>query len=388
MTTQPFSESGLARIDALLTDAVHAKQVPGVVVGLGCGDAVHVSHAGEATLGATPMRADTLFRIASLTKPVTAAVVLAMVEEGLLRLDEAVDRLLPELADRRVLRTPDGPLDDTVPAPRAITVRDLLTFTFGFGMQGAIFTARQPWPIMVAQQERGLETLGPPKPGRMLDPDTWLARFGELPLMCAPGETWLYNTASQVLSVLAARAGGAPFDVVMRDRLLAPLGMSDTVFSTTDTAQLATAYACANGAFVVVDGPDGEWSHPSLFPDGSAGLLSTAADVVRFGRMLIRGGLGVLSAETVAEMTRDQLTAAQRDYTWTGFNMLSGRGWGYGVSVLADGSYGWDGGFGTTWTNVPELDLTVVVLTQRQFDETGPPAVCDQILQAAKAAAR
>ena len=108
--------------------------------------------------------------------------------------------------------------------------------------------------------------------------------------------------------------------------------------------------------------------------------------MVRFGRMLMRGGLGVLRAETVAEMTRDQLTAAQRDYTWGGFDMLSGRGWGYGVSVLEDGSYGWDGGFGTTWTNVPKLDLTVVVLTQRQFDETGPPAVCDQVLQAAKAA--
>ena len=267
--TAKFSDSGLAGIDALLADAVHAKQVPGVVIGLGCGDTVYVSRAGEATLGAAPMRANTLFRIASMTKPMTAAVVLGMIEDGLLRLDEAVDRLLPELADRRVLRRPDGPLDDTVAAPRAVTVRDLLTFTFGFGMQGAMFTASQPWPIMVAQGERGLETLGPPKPGGVLGPDAWLARFSELPLICAPGATWLYNTASQVLSVLVARAAGAPFDAVVRDRLLGPLGMNDTVFSTTDTARLATAYARADGEFVVADAPDGEWSHPPLFPDGA-----------------------------------------------------------------------------------------------------------------------
>ena len=124
------------------------------------------------------MRRDTLFRISSTTKPMTAAAVLSLVDDGLLELDGPVDELLPELADRRVLRRPDGPLTETVPAQRPITVRDLLTFTWGFGMQGAMFMAPEPWPIVTAAAERQLATFGPPQPGAMPDPDTWMARLG------------------------------------------------------------------------------------------------------------------------------------------------------------------------------------------------------------------
>ena len=160
---------------------------------------------------AGPVARDSIFRIASTTKPITAAATLALAAEGLLDLDEPVDRLLPELACRRVLRRADGPLDDTVPAARAITVRDLLTFTFGFGMMGEMFASPQPWPVVAATGELRLATIGPPDPPVPPDPDTWIAALASLPLLAQPGERWMYNTGAQVLGVLAARAAGQPF---------------------------------------------------------------------------------------------------------------------------------------------------------------------------------
>jgi CubicO group peptidase (beta-lactamase class C family) len=288
-----------------------------------------------------------------------------------------------------VLRRPDGPLEDTVAAERPVSVRDLLTFTWGFGMQGAMFMASEPWPVVRAVEERELASFGPPDPGGTPEPDEFMARLGELPLLAQPGERWLYQAGSQVLGVLAARAGGAPFEDVMRERVLGPLGMDDTGFHAADAGRLATAYERPrgqqrSGTLVVSDPPEGQWSKPPRFPDGGGGLVSTAADVLAFGRMLLRDGSGVLRAGTVAEMTRDQLTPEQRA-AWPGFSFLDDRGWGYGVSVLDDGSYGWEGGFGTAWFNVPELDLAVVVLTQRAADESGMPAVCADVLAAARA---
>jgi CubicO group peptidase (beta-lactamase class C family) len=375
----------LARIDEVVKRAVAQGQAPGVVAAVARGEIVHVATSGVMAVGGAPMRRDTLFRISSMTKPMTAAAVLSLVDDGLLELNGTVDELLPELADRRVLRSPDGPLGQTVPAQRPVTVRDLLTFTWGFGMQGAMFMAAEPWPIVTAALERELSTFGPPQPGAMPDPDTWMARLGELPLLCQPGERWLYQSGSQVLGVLAARAAGAPFEDVLRERVLVPLGMKDTGFHATDTARLSTAYENRDGRLVVSDPPDGQWSRPPLFPDGSGGLVSSADDVIAFGRMLMRGGSPVLKPATVAEMTRDQLTAAQRANVWPGFSFLSDRGWGYGLSVLDDGRCTWEGGFGTAWSNVPSQDLTVVVLTQRAVDETGMPAVCDDVLSASRA---
>lgn len=382
-----FEDTVPARIDEIVERAVEQGQAPGVVAAVARGDRVHVATAGVMAVDGAPMRRDTLFRISSTTKPMTEAVVLSLVDAGRLELDEPVDELLPELADRRVLLRPDGPLGETVPAQRPITVRDLLTFTWGFGMQGAMFTAPEPWPIFTATVQRQLGTFGPPQPDSMPDPDTWMARLGELPLLAQPGERWLYQTGSQVLGVLAARAAGAPYPDVMRQRLLGPLGMNDTGFYASDTSRLATAYENRDGRLEVSDPPDGQWSHPPAFPDGGAGLVSSVDDVVKFGRMLLRGGRPVLKATTVTEMTRDQLTAAQRANVWPGFSFLDGRGWGYGVSILDDGRYTWEGGFGTTWSNIPSHDLTVVVLTQRAADETGMPAVCEDVLTAARAAA-
>jgi CubicO group peptidase (beta-lactamase class C family) len=246
-------------------------------------------------------------------------------------------------------------------------------------MQGAMFMAPEPWPIVSAVAERELSSFGPPQPDTTPEPDTFMARLGELPLLAQPGERWLYSAGSQVLGVLAARAAGVPFEDVMRERVLAPLGMDDTAFYANDTSRLATAYENVNGELTVRDRPDGQWSRPPRFPDGAAGLVSTAEDLLRFGRMLLLpGGNPVLTAGTVAEMTSDQLTPAQLARVWPGFSFLGDRGWGYGVSVTEWG-YSWEGGSGTAWANVPDRDLTVVVLTQRAVDETGLPAVCDQV---------
>lgn len=381
-----FDDDVLARIDDIVERAVESGQAPGVVAAVSDGESVHVTTAGALRLGGAPMRRDTLFRITSMTKPITAAVVLSLADDGLVELNSPVDDLLPELADRRVLCRPDGPLEETIPAQRPITVRDLLTFTWGFGMQGAMFMAPEPWPIVTAAQQRELSTFGPPQPGFMPDPDTWMARLGELPLLAQPGERWLYQSGSQVLSVLAARAAGAPFADVLRERVLDPLGMRDTAFHASSTDRMATAYENREGVLVVSDPPDGQWSRPPLFPDGSGGLVSSVDDLIAFGRMLLRGGRPVLASATTDEMTRNQLTATQRANVWPGFSFLGDRGWGYGLSVLDDGSYTWEGGFGTTWANVPSHDLTVVVLTQRSADETGMPAVCADVLAAARTA--
>jgi CubicO group peptidase (beta-lactamase class C family) len=374
-----------SRIDEVVERAVVQGQAPGVVAAVARGESVHVVTSGVMAVGGAAMRRDTLFRISSMTKPMTAAVVLSLVDDGLLELNGTVDVLLPELAGRRVLRSPAGPLNDTVAARRPITVRDLLTFTWGFGMQGAMFLARQPWPIVTAAAERDLCTFGPPQPGAMPDPDTWMARLGELPLLAQPGERWLYQSGSQVLGVLAARVAGAALEDVMRERLLGPLGMKDTGFHAADPGRLATAYENRDGHFEMTDPPDGQWARAPLFADGSAGLVSSVDDMVAFGRMLMRGGSPVLRPGTAAEMTRDQLTTAQRANVWPGFSFLEDRGWGYGLSVLDDGRYTWEGGLGTAWSNLPSRDLTVVVLTQRSADETGLPPVCDDVLAAARA---
>src|ERR1700759_4251781 len=215
-------------------------QVPGLVALTACGDDVHVDALGHMAIGGRPGARDRIFRISSDTKPIPAAAVLALVAEGRLDLDEPVDRLLPELADRQVLRRVDGPLDDTVPADRAITPRDLLTFTFGVGMMFEMFAAEEQGPVVAAAYELHLATVGPPDRDVQPDPDTWMAGLGSLPLLAQPGERWLYNTSASVLGVLAARAAGEPFGDVLRTRVFEPLGMASTGLWTQQSRGLVT----------------------------------------------------------------------------------------------------------------------------------------------------
>src|SRR6266700_1125679 len=210
-----LTAAGLKGLHAAAERHVGDDRVPGLVALVARGGQVHVEALGRLSVGGPPVARDSIFRIASTTKPITAAATLAVASEGLIGLDEPVDRLLPELAGRRVLRRMDGPLDDTVPAARANTVRDLLTFTFGFGMVGEMFASPEPWPVVAAARELRLATIGPPDPPVPPDPDTWIAALGSLPLLAQPGERWMYNTGAQVLGVLAARATGQPFSEVL-----------------------------------------------------------------------------------------------------------------------------------------------------------------------------
>jgi CubicO group peptidase (beta-lactamase class C family) len=358
-------------------------RIPGLVALMVHGEDVEVVTAGKLAVDGPPVAADSLFRIASTTKPITAAATLALVEEGLIVLDEPVERLLPELADRSVLRRMDGPLSATVPAERSITTRDLLTFTFGFGMALEMFRAREPWPIFTATEELGLATLGPPNPDVQPDPDSWIKAFGTLPLISQPGERWLYNTGASVLGVLLARAAGQPLTDVFASRIFGPLGMADTAFWTSETGRLATCYQPTPEGAAVWDPPDGSWSHPPAFGDAGAGLVSTAADLLAFAQMLLRGGDGVLSAQSVDAMTSDQLTERQKSHGGLGHDFFDGRSWGFCQAVLDSGAFGWDGGLGTSWLVDPPSDLIVIVLTQRMFETAGLPRAHREIQAAA-----
>ena len=383
--TDPLSHSGLERFAEVASSHVGPDKIPGLVALVSRGDQVHVEALGSLSVGGAPVRRDSLFRIASTTKPLTGALTMALVDDGVLGIDDPVDNWLPELADRRVLRAVDGPLDDTVPARRPITVRDLLTFTFGFGMVVEMFMAAEPWPVARAADELNLGTLGPPGPDTQPDPDKWMAGLGSLPLLAQPGERWMYNTGAQVLGVLASRVAGKPFAELLHRRLLEPLGMGDTSFWAADTSRLATAYAPTPDGLQVWDPPEGQWSHPPVFADGAAGLVSTADDLLAFARMFLGGGESVLSAGSISEMTRDQLSAAQRSGTTDAF--LHGRSWGYAQSVVTEGpragAFGWDGGLGTSWLVDPARDLAVVVLTQRMWDSSQPPAIHSDLQDAA-----
>jgi CubicO group peptidase (beta-lactamase class C family) len=384
--TDGLNAAGLRRLRAVAEQHVGDERVPGLVALVARGDQVHVEALGTLAIGGAPVSRDSLFRIASTTKPITGAATLALIGEGLLRLDEPVDRLLPELAGRRVLRRMDGPLDDTVPAVRPITARDLLTFTFGFGAVTEMFLSPTPWPVVAAAGQRRLATLGPPDPGEQPDPGTWIAGLGTLPLLAQPGERWMYNTGASVLGVLLARAAGQPFAEVLRTRIFEPLGMRDTGFWAAQPGRLATSYRAGPDGLAVWDEPGGMWSRPPAFGDGASGLVSTADDLLAFARMLLRGGVPVLPTDAARAMTSDQLTRAQKAHGGLGPDFFTGRSWSFCQSVLDSGAFGWDGGLGTSWLVDPGPGLTMIVLTQRMFETSDTPQVHRDIQAAAYAA--
>jgi CubicO group peptidase (beta-lactamase class C family) len=359
-----------------------------------------VSRRGEAhvdVIGATsvegdrPMRRDTIFRISSMTKPITAVATMILLEECGLRLDEPVDRLLPELADRQVVRRIDGPVDDTVPANRPITVRDLLTFRMGFGGYFG------PCPVNDMAAPLQL-SVGPPQPQLPPEPAEWMRRFSTLPLMCQPGERWLYHTGADVLGVLIARASGQSFEAFLRDRIFEPLGMKDTAFSVpaADLDRLGTLYLTdpATGGLTLFDPPEGQWSTPPAFPSGGAGLVSTADDFLAFADMLLRGGAPLVSRPSVETMTTDHLTPEQKAIGGFFPDDFDARGWGFGVGIVTRrdhpaapvGQYGWDGGMGTIWRNDPSEEMTTILLTNASWTSPRPPDIALDFLTAAYAA--
>jgi CubicO group peptidase (beta-lactamase class C family) len=381
-----LSPARLARMHEVMSGYVERGEVPGIVTLVSRHGDAHVDVLGRQAIGGEAMRRDTLFRIASLTKPITAAATMILVEECKLRLEEPVDRLLPELANRRVLKRLEGPLDDTVPAKRPITVRDLLAFRMGFGL---VLAAPNTYPIQkaVTEQQVGVP-LWPATTAR--GPDEWIRGLGTLPLVHQPGEGWLYHTGSEVLGVLIARASGQPFEAFLRERIFAPLGMKDTGFSVPPEkrARLASCYFFdhASHTLALFDGPDGQWSRPPAFPSGGGGLVSTADDFAAFAQMMLgKGTLGgerILARPTVEAMTTDQLTPEQRAAAAPILGATSG--WGLGLSIVTrpdvvatpPGRYGWNGGLGTSWWSDPNEDMTAIIMTQRMFESATPPNVC------------
>lgn len=392
MPAAALSPSRLDRLRDVLLGHVEAGGVPGLVSVVARRGEVRIEAMGSSAAGGgRPVQPDTIFRISSMTKPVTAVAALILLEECVLRLDDPVDDLLPELAGRRVLRRIDGPLDDTVPANRPVTVRDLLTFRMGFG---AYFG---PCPVSDAAAALGLG-VGPPRPSLPPEPDEWMQRLATLPLMAQPGERWLYHTGADVLGVLVTRASGQSFPAFLRERIFDPLGMRDTGFAVPAAVLGRFTTACATdpetGVPRVYDEPDGEWSTMPAFPSGGAGLVSSAGDYLAFAEMLLRGGAPLLGRPSVQTMTTDHLTPAQKAVSGFFPDDFDARGFGFCVGVVTRhddpsapvGQYGWDGGLGSIWRNDPAEQMVTVLLTNAAWTSPRPPPVARDFLTGAYAA--
>lgn len=380
-----FSPVRLERMHTALRRHVESGVLPGLVALMHHRGREHGEVIGRMAFDAdAPMRRDAIFRLASMTKPVTAVGAMILVEECKLRLDDPVDAWLPELKDRKVLRAIEGPLDDTVPANRPITLRDLLTFRSGYGevgflapmcpLQQAMSEARvslAEWPFTVA-------------------PDDFMESLGRLPLAHQPGERWLYHTSAEILGVLIARVYGKPLSTFLRERIFEPLGMKDTGFSV-PKAKLDRLPACygrdyATGEVVVLHEGQGDFfARAPAFESGGGGLVSTVEDMLAFGRMMLNKGAHgrerILSRPTVELMTTDHLTREQKAASPFFENFWSDKGWGLGMGVVTargdvagvPGRFGWDGAFGTSWHVDPKEDLVGVFMTQRRPDVLSIP---------------
>ncbi|MFJ9712590.1 serine hydrolase domain-containing protein [Streptomyces sp. NPDC101234] len=363
-------------LHAALRRRVEDGTVPGAVGLVARGDDVEVVTVGDMDAGGSaPMARDSVFRIASITKPITAAAVLLLVDEGRIGLGDPVAEWLPELAKPMVVRTPASPVDDVVPADRPVTVEDVLSFRTGWGLPDDFsLPAAQ---ALLTVQRHDLPFRDWP------NPDTWLSRLAEVPMLHQPGEAWLYGTSSALQGILVARVSGGTFPDFLAERIFEPLGMRDTAFEVPAAKRdrFTTSYAPAeDGTLRLLDTPDGEWSGLPRFPSGGGGLVSTADDWLAFGRLLLNAGATadgrrILSPTSVSRMTTNHLTAAQREHATL---FLEGQGWGYGGQVdvtPADpwnvpGRYGWVGGTGTTAHIVPATGTVTVLLTQVAM--TGP----------------
>ena len=319
------------------------------------GAAALVDRAGDVELAsAGELYADSIVRVASLTKPITAAALMLLVDDGLVALEDPVSRWLPELAEPQVVRTPEGPIDDVVSAERAITVGDVLTSRAGWG-----FPSDFSLPAVVELFQQ-LPPFGPP-----LTPDEWVATLARIPLLRQPGEAWLYNTCSDLQGVLIERVSGRPLPELFAERIFEPLGMDDTGFHV-PPGELERLAPYASGP---MPSPPGLWTEPPRFASGAGGLVSTLADWHRFGRMLLEHGGGLLSPDAVRAMTTDHLTAEQREASTL---FLEGAGWGYGGAVEPGGRYGWVGGTGTTAHVEPASGTVGILYTQQQMSGPTP----------------
>jgi CubicO group peptidase (beta-lactamase class C family) len=387
MSKSGLSNARLKRLHGAAKRAVESGEAPGIITLVHRKGETEVDVVGRLAFESeAKMERDSIFRIASMSKPITAVAAMILVEEGRLRLDDPVDGLLPELANRRVLKDPSGPLDDTVPANRPITVRDLFTFRLGLGM-----VVGPPGPLTPFQQAfNDSRTMGlkPPSPH---EPDAWMKALGELPLLHQPGERWLYHTGSDVLGVVIARVTGMGFEAFLKQRIFEPLGMKDTGFHVPKKHldRLTSCYerSLQTGEMKLYDEPSSSsWASPPPFPAGGGGLVSTVDDYLAFGRMMLNfGRLGkerILSRPAVQAMVTDQITPEQKAASpfFPGFWETSGWGLGLGVTTrragvgASPGAFGWNGAFSTSWGSDPAEDMVGILLMQRSAFGAMPPS--------------
>ena len=274
-----------------------------------------------------PMQRDTVFRIASMSKPVTVAAAMTLIDQGRLSLLDPVTRWLPELAHLRVLADPTGPLDETVPACRPITIDDLMTHRSGLAYAFSV-----PGPISRAYRQLSLRQ----------DFDHWLAELARLPLVHQPGERLTYSHSIDVLGIVLARIEGKPLHDVLAERILSPLGMVDTGFHLNPSARrrAATMYKLDSGGTLTHDVMGPPPITPPAFCQGGAALWSTVDDYLAFARMLLGGGavggVRVLSEESARAMRTDRLTSAQKEIPFMGVPFWVGRGFGLNLWVVTE----------------------------------------------------
>ncbi|MDP3489885.1 MAG: serine hydrolase domain-containing protein [Phenylobacterium sp.] len=378
-----FSASGLEAIGPALQGVVEAGDLSGFVTLVWRrGEVVQVNTVGRRDVaGDKPMTRDTIFRIASMTKPITSVAALMLMEQGRLKLDDPITRWAPEFADMQVLNAADGPLDQTTPATRDITIEDLMThragLAYGFTSMGPIAQAHE-------------KALGPAL-GTPLTPDEWMKRLGGLPLSYQPGARFHYSHATDVLGFIVARIEGKPLDQVLQDRVFGPLSMTDTAFHVPPEKldRAAGLYRINPETDVMEEVAFPYHQAPPVFAAGGGGLVSTADDYLTFARLMLGqgevDGVRLLKPQTLEMMTADRLTEAQKAIPFMGIPFWLGQGFGLGVSVITDpvkqawmgaghdGAFGWPGAFGTWWQADPQADMVLIYLIQNSMP-LGPEA--------------
>jgi CubicO group peptidase (beta-lactamase class C family) len=327
---------------------------------------------------------DTIFRIASLTKPVTSLAALILLDEGRFELDEPITACAPELTRMRVLRNPDGPLNETDAAERPITFRDLLTHRAGL-----TYAELHRGPIRVALTEQL---------GGQIDneatPDEWVARLATLPLIDQPGTAFHYGASTDLLGFLLARLEGTSLGVLLQRRVFEPLGMRDTGFVVPAGKRHRRAGLCGfdgEGKLAPLHAAPGghalaERPATMSFESGSGGLWSTVDDYLSFARYLIgdaENGASLLRPETLALMTSNQLTPAQRAAARMFGRPIfaEGHGYGMGVAVVMEpekadamrcrggvGTIGWPGAYGSWWQADPN-DSSILIFMAHSMAE-------------------
>ena len=369
-----LSARELAKITPALQSAVDSRALSGAVTLVWhYGTIAHVAVVGSRDIErALPMERDTIFRIASMTKPVTSVAALILMEDGKVRLEDPITKWAPEFSRMSVLREPNGPLNETYPAERDITIEDLMTHRAGFAYD---FTAAEP---LRSAYRTVLGNMFDPAQ----DPDAWTARLGTLPLSYSPGDRFHYSHATDVLGIVLARIARQPFRELLRQRIFAPLGMADTDFYVPWGKQerIATSYRYDHATGSAQAIPLAVAKEPPVFASGGGGLFSTVGDYLTFARMLLgKGevdGIRLLRPETIELMTRNQLSKRQLEIASSGLPLGGGFGFGLGVSILLDpekhswmnvgskGAFGWPGAFGTWWQADPAENLVMLYMVQ------------------------